>query len=75
MSKFIGINIAHPKRESMASKSPFALSLIQQVLRSLNEIGTIAPYFLFSNVKTQFCGSSSALFNPNLETNSPLNII
>lgn len=74
ISKSFGINIAHPKRESIAFRFSFSLSLIQQVLRSLKEIGTIAPYFLSSKVKMQFSGSSSALFNPNLGIKFPLNI-
>lgn len=74
-SKFSGIKIEHPNKESMSSKSPFSLSFIQQVFNNLNVIGTIAPYFLLLKFKTKFCGSSPALFKPNLGIRSPLRII
>jgi len=72
ISKFCGINISHPKRASIASNSPCSLSLTQHVLRSRNSIDAIGPFLLFPKFNTQFCGSSSTLFNPNLGTRSSL---
>lgn len=66
ISKFCGIKISHPKRASIVSNPSCSLSFIQHVLRSLNNIGAIGPILLFPKFNTQFCGSSSSLFNPNL---------
>lgn len=72
ISKSFGINSAHPNRISTASSFPYLLSFAEHVLRSRNSNGAIGPLLLFPKLNIKFCGSSSALFSPNLGTNSSL---